>query len=186
MPAFPRDEMEEMVRRWVAANDQAGRTGDWSHMSQFYTEDAVYSWNTGPNWEFVARGRQQIHDWVFGTEMEGLEHWVYPYVRTLIDDQKGEVIGIWRQIAPEKDPDGRPYEIAGTGGSWFRYAGHHKWCWQRDFFDHANAGHIFLTMAGNGHLSDTMQARMKKGAKMPGWVKREQFDWYATIDERED
>ena len=43
MPAFPRDEMEEMVRRWVAANDEAGRTGDWSGMSQFYTEDAVYS-----------------------------------------------------------------------------------------------------------------------------------------------
>ena len=32
MTAFPRDEMEEMVDRWVAANDEAGRTGDWSKM----------------------------------------------------------------------------------------------------------------------------------------------------------
>ena len=68
-------------------------------MSQFYTEDAIYSWNNGSKWEFAARGRQEIHDRVFGTEMAGLEHWVYPYVRTLIDDQKGEVMGLWRQIA---------------------------------------------------------------------------------------
>ncbi len=78
MAAFPRDELQEMVRRWVAASGLAGRTGDWSKMSAFYAEDAVYSWNNGANWEFVARGRQQIHDWVFGSEMEGLEHWVYP------------------------------------------------------------------------------------------------------------
>ena len=41
MPSFPRDELEEMVRRWVAANDEAGKSGDWSKMSQFYTEDAL-------------------------------------------------------------------------------------------------------------------------------------------------
>ena len=111
MPAFPRDEIEEMVRRWVAANNESGRTGDWSKMSEFYTEDAIYSWNNGPNWEFVARGRQQIHDWAFGSEMAGLEHWTYPYVRTLIDDQKGEFLGFWRQVAPVKDKDGVPYEI---------------------------------------------------------------------------
>lgn len=185
MPAFPREELEEMVRRFVAANDEAGRTGDWSKMSAFYTEDALYTWNNGPGWEFVARGRQQIHDWVFGTEMAGLEHWVYPYVRTLIDEQRGEVIGIWRQIAPVKDPEGRPYEIAGTGGSWFRYAGNFQWCWQRDFFDHANAGAVFGEMAKNGQLTPAMLERMKRGSKMPGWVRRGEFDWYETITDRE-
>jgi hypothetical protein len=181
MPSFPRSEIEEMVRRWVAANDEAGRTGDWSKMSAFYAEDAIYSWNTGPNWEFVARGRKQIHEWVFGTEMEGLEHWTYPYVRTLIDDNKGEFIGIWRQIAPVKDPDGAPYEIAGTGGSWFRYAGDFEWCWQRDFFDHANAGAVFGAMAQNGQLTEKMLERMKKGSKMPGWIRRSEFDWFETL-----
>jgi hypothetical protein len=181
MPSFPRNEIEEMVRRWVAANDEAGRTGDWSKMSAFYAEDAIYSWNTGPNWEFVARGRKQIHEWVFGTEMEGLEHWTYPYVRTLIDDNKGEFIGIWRQIAPVKDPDGAPYEIAGTGGSWFRYAGDFEWCWQRDFFDHANAGAVFGAMAQNGQLTEKMLERMKKGSKMPGWIRRSEFDWFETL-----
>jgi len=181
MPAFPREELEEMVRRFVAANDEAGRTGDWDPMARFYTEDAIYSWNNGPKHEFVARGRTQIRDWVFGTEMAGLESWTYPYERVLVDDRQGEVIGIWRQVAPVKDAEGRPLEIAGTGGSWFRYAGDYQWCWQRDFFDHMNAGVLFMELAKAGKLSEKMQERMKKGSKMPGWVKREEFDWYATI-----
>ena len=185
MPSFPRDEMQEMVRRWVAANDEAGRSGDWSRMSSFYSEDAVYSWNTGPNWEFVARGRQQIHDWAFGSEMAGLEHWTYPYVRTLIDDQKAEFLGVWRQIAPVVDPEGRPYEIAGTGGSWFRYAGNFQWSWQRDFFDHGNAGAVFGAMAKNGRLTDEMLERMKAGAKQPGWTRRSEFDWFETLADPE-
>ena len=185
MPAFPRAELEEMIRRFVAANDEAGQTGDWSKLAAFYAEDALYTWNNGVGWEFVARGRKQIHDWVFGTEMEGLDRWVYPYVRTLIDDQKGEVIGIWRQIAPTRDPEGKPYEIAGTGGSWFRYAGGFQWAWQRDFFDHQNAGAVFGAMAKNGQLRPAMLERLKKGAKMPGWTPRAEFDWYGTIAGRE-
>ena len=185
MAEFPREEMEEMVRRWVAANDEAGRTGDWSKMSAFYTDDAIYSWNTGARHEFVARGRKQIHEWAFGSEMAGLEHWTYPYVRTLIDEKKGEMLGLWRQLAPEKDPDGNAYEIAGTGGSWFRYAGDFKWCWQRDFFDHSNAGHVFLLMAENKQLKPEMIKRMEAGSKMPGWVRRHEFDWYETINDRE-
>jgi hypothetical protein len=181
VPPFPREELEEMMRRWVAANDRAGETGDWSPMSGFYADDAIYTWNNGAKWEFAARGRQQIHDWVFGTEMEGLEHWVYPYVRVLIDDQIGEVVGYWRQISPVKREDGSPYEIHGTGGSWFRYAGDFKWSWQRDFFDHANAGATFMEMAKNQDLSEGMLARMKQGSKMPGWVKRSEFDWFETL-----
>ena len=110
MPAFPRAELEEMVRRFMAANDEAGRTGDWQPLAQYYAEDALYTWNNGAKWEFAARGRKQIHDWVFGTEMEGLQKWTYPYVRTLIDEKKGEVIGIWRQIAPVS----RPAELPST------------------------------------------------------------------------
>ena len=185
MTAFARDEIEEMMRRWIAANDEAGGTGDWSKMSAFYTEDAIYTWNNGSKWEFVAQGREQIHEWVFGTEMAGLESWVYPYVRTLIDEKQGEVIGVWRQIAPSNDSNGQPYEIAGTGGSWFRYAGNFKWSWQRDFFDHANAGTVFGAMLKNGQLSERMTERLRAGSRMPGWTKRSEFDWYETITDRE-
>ena len=118
-------------------------------------------------------------------EMEGLEHWVYPYVRTLIVDQKGEFLGFWRQVAPVKDPDGEPYEIFGTGGSWFRYAGDFKWCWQRDFFDHGNMGSVFAQMAKNQQLTPKLIERMKKGSKMPGWTRRADFDWLETLADRE-
>jgi hypothetical protein len=186
MPAFPRDELEEMIARFVATNDEAGRTGQWEKLADFYSEDALYSWNNGPKYEFVARGRDEIRRLVLGTEMAGLEKWHYPYVRTLIDDRRGEVIGVWRQIAPLPGPDGKPLEIAGTGGSWFRYAGRYQWSWQRDFFDHANAGAVFADLLQRGLLSDAMKQRLVRSPKMPGWVKRDSFDWYATIAERED
>ncbi len=181
MPAFPRHELEEMIRRFVAANDRAGDTGDWEPLAAFYAEDAVYSWNNGPKHEFVARGRDEIRRFVFGTEMAGLEKWTYPYVRVLIDEKQGEVIGVWRQVAPVKQADGTPYEIAGTGGSWFRYGGNYQWSWQRDFFDHANAGATFLAMAKDQKLSEGMLRRMAQGSKAPGWVRRADFDWYATL-----
>ncbi len=181
MPAFPRHELEEMMRRWVAANDRAGETGDWGPMADFYASDAIYSWNNGAKYEFVARGRDEIRRFVFGTEMAGLEKWTYPYVRVVIDEKIGELIGIWRQIAPVKKADGSHYEIAGTGGSWFRYGGNYQWSWQRDFFDHANAATIFMAMAKDGRLSAEMQRRMAQGSKMPGWVRLSEFDWYATL-----
>lgn len=179
--AHDRAELEEMLRRFEAANDEAGRTGDWSPLGDFYTEDALYSWNNGPRHEFVARGPQQIVDWVLGTEMDGLEGWEYPYMRKLIDETQDEIVVFWRQIAPSTGPNGAPYEIPGTGGSWFHYAGDFKWDWQRDFFDHMNAGETFLFMMGQGDLSDGMQARMEKGAAMPGWVRRSEFDWTDTL-----
>lgn len=187
MNSYPREELEEMLERWLVANAESGRTGDWSKMSSFYTDDAVYSWNNGPNHEFVARGRKEIHEWAFGAEMEGLDGWDYPYVRTLIDDKKGEILGIWHQISPSVDEaTGKRREIAGTGGSWFRYAGDFKWSWQRDFFDLGNAANLFFFMLEEGTLSDTMKQRLEAGGKQPGWVLRSDFDWYETIEDRED
>jgi hypothetical protein len=186
MPAFPRAELEEMIRRFVEANHRCGQDGRWERLADFYAPDALYTWNNGPKYEFVARGRDEIRRYVLGTEMEGLDKWTYPYVRTLIDDQKGEVIGIWRQLAPVEGDDGRPIEIGGTGGSWFRYGGRWQWVWQRDFFDQSCAGAVFLDLLQKKKLSPAMEARLQKGSKMPGWVRRSEFDWYATIADRED
>jgi hypothetical protein len=175
MPTFPREEIEEMLRRWLAANQRAEAAGDWKPMAAFYSEDAEYSWNLGPNEDFVARGRQQIRDWVLGTEMEGLEGWTYPYDKVLIDDRQGEVVAFWRQVAPGQRPDGTPYEIRGVGGSWFRYAGNYQWAWQKDFFDFGNAMALFMELIQAGQLSPAMQRRIERamaGETMPGHVKR--------------
>jgi hypothetical protein len=175
MPTFPREELEEMMRRWRAANQRAEAAGDWKPMAEFYTEDAEYTWNLGPGEDFIARGRQQIRDWCLGTEMEGLDGWEYPYDHVLIDDKRGEVVAFWRQVAPAKRADGTPYEIRGVGGSWFRYAGNYQWCWQKDFFDFGNAMALFMELIQEGKLSPGMQRRVERamsGEPMPGHVKR--------------
>jgi hypothetical protein len=175
MPAFPREEMEEMMRRWKQANLDAEAAGDWKPMAEFYTDDAEYTWNLGPNEDFIARGRQQIRDWCLGTEMEGLDGWEYPYDAVLIDDRRGEVVAFWRQIGPGTREDGSAYEIRGVGGSWFRYAGNYKWGWQRDFFDFGNAMALFMELIQDGKLSPKMQERVAaamSGEIAPGHVKR--------------
>jgi hypothetical protein len=40
-------------------------------------------------------------------------------------------------------------------------------------------------MAKNQQLSPKMIERMKKGSDMPGWVRRSDFDWYATLADPE-
>jgi len=190
MAKFTYEEIKQHLDKWVEANRSAGEKGEgWDQMYKFYTEDAVYSWNYGPEYEFVARGHKQLKEWAFGTEMAGLDGWRYPYIRTLIDPEKGEVVVFWRQQAPVNDPDtGKPYEILGTGGSWFRYAGNGKWGWQRDWFDLGNASSCFIKMMENKHLSDGMLARMERQAQgtPPGWVPLQDFDWLATIENPDD
>jgi hypothetical protein len=166
--------MEEMMRRWLAANEKAEEERNWKQLADFYSKDAEYTWNTGPNSEFLARGREQIRDWVMGTEMEGLDGWTYPYQKVLIDDRQGEVVAFWKQIAPVNRADGRPYEVAGVGGSWFRYGGNYLWSWQRDFFDMGNATSLFLEMIQASVLSPGMQRRIERfasGEPQPGHVK---------------
>jgi hypothetical protein len=175
MPAFPRAEMEEMMRRWLKANEDAEAAGDWKPMAEFYTKDAEYTWNLGPNEDFVAKGREQIRDWCLGTEMEGLEGWEYPYDTVLIDEKKGEIVCFWRQVAPGKRADGSTYEVRGVGGSHFRYAGNYQWGWQRDFFDFGNVMQMFMELIQDGKLSAGMQKRIDDviaGKLPPGHVKR--------------
>lgn len=175
MPAFSREEMEEMMRRWLKANEDAEDAGDWKPMAEFYTKDAEYTWNLGPNEDFVARGRDQIRNLCLGTEMEGLEGWQYPYDKVLIDEKQGEVVAFWRQVAPGKRADGSPYEARGVGGSWFRYAGNYQWSWQKDFFDFGNVMALFMELIQDGKLSAGMQKRIEAvmgGELPPGHVKR--------------
>jgi hypothetical protein len=172
MPQYPREELEEMMERWLAANRRAEREGNWvKHLGAMYTEDAEYRWNMGPNREFIARGRKEIEDWALGAHMEGFEKWRYPYSNIVIDEKQGEIIGIWRQVAPAKREDGSDYEIAGVGGSWFRYGGGYRWSWQRDFFDLGNVKAIFMELAADGKLEAPVKRKLSKlarGQALPG------------------
>src|ERR1700735_5132581 len=171
MPSFPRSELEEMMQRWLDINRRCEEQLDWTPMADLYTEDATYGWNVGPNDEFMAVGREQIREIALGLEMAGLEGWTYPYQKVLIDEAQGEILGLWKQVADAKKADGTNHEIAGLGGSWFRYAGNFQWSWQRDFFDVGNAGATFMAMIKDGTLLPGMQQRMERamsGERLPG------------------
>jgi hypothetical protein len=167
MAAYDRSELEEMVERWLDRNKRAHSEGDWHLLSEMFTEDATYGWNLGPREEFMAVGRAEIHDVAVGLEMVGLETWSYPYQKVLIDDRQGEVVGFWKQIADRNRPDGSPYEVAGFGGSWFRYAGNWQWSWQRDFFDFGNVTALFVEMMTAGAMSEGMKMRLQPAEPRP-------------------
>ena len=168
MPPFDRSELDEMVQRWLAANEECEAAGDWGPLADMYTEDATYGWNFGPREDFMAVGREEIRSIALGLEMGGLDGWVYPYQHVLVDDRLGQVLGLWKQVA-ETD-DGRRYEVGGIGGSWFGYGGDFQWAWQRDFFDFGNATALFLEMMADGTLSAGMTARMERSLSqsLPG------------------
>lgn len=169
---YPREELVEMIGRWLQANVDAEKEGNWTkYLGPMYTEDAQYTWNIGPNEEFYADGRKEICDVALGYQMKGFEDWEYPYHDIIIDERRGTVIGFWKQRAPYTRPDGSRYEIAGIGGSWFEYAGNYQWRWQRDFFDLANAKAIFFELAGANLLEPVVKEKIHRQAKgdlLPG------------------
>ena len=171
MPSFPRTEIEQMVQRWLQANHDAEAAGDWKPMAELYTADATYGWSYGPHTYFMAVGREEIRELALGAEMGGLDGWRYPYEEILIDEAKGQVVGFWRQVADATREDGTHYEVAGIGGSWFRYAGGFEWSWQRDWFDFGNAAALFMEMMSADKLSEGMVARMERSMKedRPGY-----------------
>jgi hypothetical protein len=165
-----RAELEAFWQRWLDTNAAAEKAQDWSGLAEFYAEDATYGWNSGPDDNFMAIGREQIKELAVGLEMQGLAGWTYPYQATVMDDKAAMVIGLWKQVADVRRPDGGSYEVAGFGCSWFGYADG-AWIWQRDFFDHGNAGALFLEMMTAGVLSDGMTARIEaamSGKRAPG------------------
>ncbi len=172
MTAYPREELEEMARRWVEVNDRAEALGDWTILEEFYTDDAEYGYNVGPKYDFLAVGRDRIRDWILKNEQDGLQGWRYPFETYVIDEKKGEIVFFWKQVAPGKQPDGSSYEIAGVGGSYCRYAGDFKWSWMRDFFDVANGQACFRELEQAGLLNDTMKERLMRTKGRPGFNRR--------------
>ena len=163
MPSFARKDLDDWVERWLEANREAERAGDWKPLADFYTEDATYGWNIGPKEDVMCVGRDEIRDVALGLEMEGLENWVYEYQKVLVDEKLGEIVGFWKQIVNKTD--GTRDEIYGIGGSWFRLTAVDealKIEWQRDFFDFGHVSKMFGKLIESGDLSSGMQKRIER------------------------
>ena len=170
MPALPREQLEDFVTRWLAANHTAEAQGDWTGLADFYAPDATYGWNIGPKEDVMCVGVQEIREIALSLEMAGLEGWSYPYQKVLIDEKIGEVVCFWKQVAT--DADGEQAVIYGIGGSWFRLNGDGLIEWQRDFFDFGHVQKLYLKLIEDGKLSAGMQERIQRsmaGEKLPGY-----------------
>lgn len=168
--AFTRDQLEDWVERWLHANRDAEKAGDWKPLAGFYADDATYGWNIGPKEDVMCVVIDEIRDIALGLEMEGLDNWTYPYQRVIIDDKQGEIVGFWKQVAT--DAEGGRQEIYGIGGSWFRLNDDGKIAWQRDFFDFGHVQKLYLKLMQTGKLSEGMQKRIERsltGEKLPGY-----------------
>lgn len=131
MPTYPREEVQATVDRWLAANKRAWVDHNWRALAEFYTDDAVYIYDTGPFGTVEARGIDQIRDICLGADMGGWENWTYPYETVVIDND--QVMARWWSRGPGKRADGSYYQAMGM--SWFRYGGNGKWREQVDLFD---------------------------------------------------
>jgi hypothetical protein len=176
MAAFPREELENWVERWLQVNRDAEKAGDWTPLADFYADDATYGWNIGPKEDVMCIGIGEIRDIALGLEMAGLEGWKYPYQKVIIDDRQGEIVGFWKQVVTDpENPEGGEQEIYGIGGSWFRLTevdGAGKIEWQRDFFDFGHVQKLYLDLMTAGKLSKGMQERIERslaGDKLPGY-----------------
>ena len=170
MPSIAREKLEDFVERWLEANREAERKGDWRGLADFYNENATYGWNIGPKEDVMCVGIDEIRDIALGQEMAGLEGWRYPYQRVIIDDKIGEIVGFWKQVATHSD--GTEQEVYGIGGSWFRLAANVKIEWQRDFFDFGHVSALYMDLIKAGKLSEGMKKRIERGMageKVPGY-----------------
>ncbi|MGV0744457.1 nuclear transport factor 2 family protein [Mycolicibacterium sp. XJ870] len=173
MASFERAQLEDWVERWLAANVEAEKAGDWKPLADFYADDATYGWNIGPKEDVMCVGLDEIREIALGLEMAGLDNWTYPYQKVIIDDKQGEIVGFWKQVAT--DADGAQEEIYGIGGSWFRLTQvdeEPKIEWQRDFFDFGHVQKLYLNLMKSGKLSEGMQKRIERslaGEKLPGY-----------------
>ena len=168
--SFTREQLDDWTERWLEANREAERKGDWKGLADFYTDDATYGWNIGPKEDVMCVGKDEIRDVALGLEMEGLENWVYEYQKVLVDEKQGEIVGFWKQIVNKTD--GTQDEIYGIGGSWFRLDSNLLIEWQRDFFDFGHVAYMFGKLIGSGDLSEGMQKRIERsmaGEKLPGY-----------------
>ena len=165
-----REALEDWTQRWLKANQDAEKAGDWKPLADFYTDDASYGWNIGPKEDVMCINKDEIRDVALGLEMEGLENWVYQYQKVLIDEKQNEIVGFWKQIVNKGD--GTRDEIYGIGGSWFRLNDQLLIEWQRDFFDFGHVQKAFLKLIESGDLTPTMQKRIERslaGEKLPGY-----------------
>lgn len=153
MSKFSREEMQEMVDRWLAVNDKAERSGNWRCLADCFAENIKYGWET-PNGKYEFNGREVVRDTCVGAAMDPYQGWTYPYEKIVIDEHQGEVFATWWQTPPGAPvrEDGSAMKV--IGASWFKYAGNFEWAEQMDMYDYTNITNLIKECVETGILKE--------------------------------
>ena len=59
-PSHSREKLEAWVDRWLQANKDCEKAGDWRPLGDFYAPEATYGWNIGPKEDVMCVGVDEI------------------------------------------------------------------------------------------------------------------------------
>ena len=153
MSAYNREEMEEMMSRWLAVNEAAEKSGNWRVLADCFSENCIYGWDT-PNGKYEFTGRETIRETCVGAAMDPYQGWSYPYDKIVIDESKGEVFATWWQTPPGAPVREDGSKMTVMGASWFKYGGNQEWCEQLDMYDYTNITNLIKECVEKGILKE--------------------------------
>lgn len=130
-------ELSDAFARYQQTVVEVGRSWDWSHYADQFTEDATYCEHALGN----MTGREAIRDWIVSTmdTFPGSEMPHYPVEWYSIDADKGWIIN--KNVNTMRDPgDGSVHGTAVI--TVLHYAGDGRWSYEEDAYNPMN----FLVM----------------------------------------
>lgn len=153
--SYAREEVEDTVRRFVAAFKQAEATNKWAWLAdEFYHQDCRYECPYAGAMPVVARNRDEIRATHYGRDMlVGWEGWTFPYLGWAVNGE--QIITHWMNRGPGKRADGSYFETHGC--SFITYGGQGKFIHQIDLFDLAHQMHLCDELEAAGLLSPQLK-----------------------------
>jgi len=156
---YTRAELENALRIYNAARDQACKTGDWSVWADLFTEDAEYIEHAYGTF----RGRGKIHEWITKV-MAPFPAMTFPQDWVVFDEENGAILFQCQNRLPHPtDPDGPPFQFP----NWTRlvYAGNGKFSSEEDVYNPAREANktVSAWLAAGGKLAASFQVDMAHG-----------------------
>jgi len=157
MAKFSRQELEEGLKIYNHARDEASRTGDWSIWASVFTEDAHYVEHAYGEFD----GRAAIRDWITKV-MAPFPHMTFPQDWVAFDEEKGAIVfQCQNRLEHPNDPNGEPFQFP----SWTRliYAGNGQFSEEEDVYNPARDANrvVAAWIQAGGKLASDLFLEMK-------------------------
>jgi hypothetical protein len=160
MGTCTRAELEEALRTYNAARDQACASGDWSRWADLFTDDAEYLEHAYGTF----KGRAAIRDWIVKV-MAPFPTMTFPQDWVAYDEARGAIVFQCQNRLPHPtDPAGPPFQFP----NWTRlvYAGDGKFSSEEDVYNPARDANrvIGAWLQAGGKFAAPLQVEMQHPA----------------------